>query len=49
MDAVFFDAIKNEAVFFVYGKIQHISIVNINFVYKERGIRYAVCNFKRRV
>lgn len=43
----FFVAIKNEAGFFVYGKIQHISIVNINFVYEERGIKYAVCNFKR--
>ena len=47
MGAVFFVAIKNEAGFFVYGKIQHISIVNINFVYEERGIKYAVCNFKR--
>ena len=40
MGAVFF-AVKRDTVsfFFVHGKIQHISIVNINFVYKERWIR----------
>ena len=37
MGAVFFAEIQS--VFFVHGKIQHISIVNINFVYKERWIR----------
>jgi len=47
MDAVFFVAIKNEAGFFVCGRIRHIAVVNINFVYEERGIKYAVCNFKR--
>ena len=40
-------AAEMQPFFFVYGKIQHISIVNINFVYEERGIKYAVCNFKR--
>ena len=39
MDAVFFVAIKNEADFFVCGRIRHIAVVNINFVYKERWIR----------
>ena len=45
MGAVFFAEIQS--VFFVHGKIRHIAVVNINFVYEERGIKYAVCNFKR--
>ena len=47
MGAVFFAVKRDTVSFFVHGKIQHISIVNINFVYEERGIKYAVCNFKR--
>ena len=39
MDAVFFAVKRDTVSFFVHGKIQHISIVNINFVYKERWIR----------
>jgi len=39
MGAVFFAVKRDTVSFFVHGKIQHISIVNINFVYKERWIR----------